>query len=89
MHNTDHELPHVSNCLCWCCDRTCSSAKSLSASAPWRGAWDWLREGRAQRHIDLVIKLLCNTTTIEQGSRDLLQLGEDDLEGFNMCVKLC
>ena len=50
---------------------------------------DWLREGRAQRHTDLVVKLLCNTTTIEQGSRDLLQLGQADLEGFNMCVELC
>ena len=50
---------------------------------------EWLREGRAQPHTDLVIKLLCNTTTLEQGSRDLLQLGQNDLEGFNMCAELC
>ena len=50
---------------------------------------DWLREGRTVRHTDLVIKLLCNVTTLEQGSTDLLQLGEGDLEGFNMCGHGC
>ena len=47
---------------------------------------DWLREGRTVQHVDLVTKLLCNVTTLEQGSTDLLQLGEGDLEGFNMCA---
>ena len=47
---------------------------------------DWLRGGRTLRHTELVIKLLCNVTTVEQGSTDLLQLGTGDLEGFNMCA---
>jgi len=50
---------------------------------------DWLREGRTVRHTELVIKLLCNVTTLEQGSTGLLQLGEGDLEGYNMCARRC
>ena len=47
---------------------------------------DWLREGGAPEHTALVVKLLCNLTTLGQGSKDLLQLGKGDLEGFNMCA---
>ncbi len=35
-------------------------------------------------HPELLIMLLCNVTTTEQGSERLLQIGRGDLEGFHM-----
>ena len=33
---------------------------------------------------ELLIMLLCNVTTTEQGSKQMLQVGRGDLEGFHM-----
>ena len=39
---------------------------------------------RSSGHDDLLLMLLANTTTLETGSEQLLQLGQGVREGFNM-----
>ena len=46
-------------------------------------AVDYIMDGACQ-HDDLLIMLLANVTTLEQGSQQLLQLGQGVREGFNM-----
>lgn len=33
---------------------------------------------------ELLVMLLCNVTTMQQGSKQLLQIGRGDVEGFHM-----
>ena len=46
-------------------------------------AVDYVTGGACQND-DLLIKLLANVTTLDQGSQQLLQLGQGVREGFNM-----
>lgn len=39
---------------------------------------------KSSGHDDLLLMLLANTTTLEKGSEQLLQLGQGVREGFNM-----
>lgn len=43
-----------------------------------------LRQEDATASPELLVMLLCNVTTTEQGSKQLLQIGRGDLEGFHM-----
>ena len=44
---------------------------------------DYITDG-ASPHDDVLVMLLANLTTMEQGSQQLLQLGQGIREGFNM-----
>ena len=44
---------------------------------------DYLREG-VTPHVHLLIMLLCNLTLQDAGCQELLQLGQGDLEGWNV-----
>lgn len=49
---------------------------------------DYIRDGSASTSPELLTMLLTNVTTTEAGSKQLLQVGKGDLEGFNIGVLL-
>ena len=54
----------------------------LSLSAPSR-CMDYIRE-RTCPHNDLLVMLLANLTSLEEGAAELLQLGKGALEGLHL-----